>query len=206
MCGIAGFFSSQIEFKAGDKYRNILYEMKKSLSTEDLTIREYIWADIVALAHTRLAIRDVNNGRQPMIRTINNNDYVIVYNGEIYNTEILRYNLKSEGWHFETKSDTEVVLLLFLQYGPEFVKKLDGIFSFAIYDSGHDILYLYRDQFGIKPLFYTWLDDEKSIVFASEIKALFKYGDVKPVVDRNGLNEIFGLGPASSQEMQCLKE
>lgn len=71
------------------------------------------------------------------------------------------------------------------------MKKLDGIFSFAIYDSGHDILYLYRDQFGIKPLFYTWLDDEKSIVFASEIKALFKYGDVKPVVDRNGLRDIW---------------
>lgn len=196
MCGIAGFFSSQIEFKAGDKYRNILYEMKKSLFHRGPDDSGIYLGKHCGFAHTRLAIRDVNNGRQPMIRTINNNDYVIVYNGEIYNTEILRYNLKSEGWHFETKSDTEVVLLLFLQYGPEFVKKLDGIFSFAIYDSGHDILYLYRDQFGIKPLFYTWLDDEKSVVFASEIKALFKYGDVKPVVDRNGLNEIFGLGPA----------
>ena len=84
MCGIAGFFSSQIEFKAGDKYRNILYEMKKSLFHRGPDDSGIYLGRHCGFAHTRLAIRDVNNGRQPMIRTINNNDYVIVYNGEIY--------------------------------------------------------------------------------------------------------------------------
>lgn len=196
MCGIAGFFSSELNFESKDKYRNILNDMKKSLFHRGPDDSGIYVSRHCGFAHTRLAIRDVKNGRQPMIRTINNKDYVIVYNGEIYNTESLRKDLKSEGWHFESKSDTEVVLLLFLQYGPEFVKKLDGIFSFAIYDSNQDILYLYRDQFGIKPLFYTYLKSEKTVVFASEIKALFKYDNVEAVIDKNGLNEIFGLGPA----------
>lgn len=134
MCGIAGFFSNDINFEVNDKYRKILVQMKKSLYHRGPDDSGIYLKEHCGFAHTRLAIRDVKYGRQPMKRTINNNDYVIVYNGEIYNTDILRKELKRAGWHFESKSDTEVILLLFLQYGPEFVKKIDGIFSFAIYD------------------------------------------------------------------------
>lgn len=196
MCGIAGFFSNDINFEVNDKYRKILVQMKKSLYHRGPDDSGIYLKEHCGFAHTRLAIRDVKYGRQPMKRTINNNDYVIVYNGEIYNTDILRKELKRVGWHFESKSDTEVILLLFLQYGPEFVKKIDGIFSFAIYDSSHAILYLYRDQFGIKPLFYTFVKEDNAIVFGSEVKALFEYGKIDAVVDRDGLNEVFGVGPA----------
>ena len=96
MCGIAGFFSNDINFETSDKYKKTLTRMKKSLyhrgpDDSGIYLREHC-----GLAHTRLAIRDVKNGRQPMKRTINNNDYVVVYNGEIYNTDILRKELKKQ--------------------------------------------------------------------------------------------------------------
>lgn len=131
-----------------------------------------------------------------MERRISGYSYQIAFNGEIYNLPDLKNDLLSQGWKFQTTSDTEVLLLAFLEYGPDFIKKVDGIFSFAIYDSRHETIYLFRDYFGIKPLFYTFAED--TLIFSSELKGLFCFPGIEAAVDSDGLNEIFSLGPARS--------
>jgi len=148
----------------------------------------------VGLSHTRLSIRDISNGRQPIIRNIDGYEYVIIYNGEIYNTDELMPDLKKAGYHFETTTDTEVILYAYIHYGIDFVNRLNGIYAFAIWDSQENRLVLYRDRLGVKPLFYTVKD--KSVIFGSEIKALFCHPDVRPEIDINSMREIFGVGPA----------
>ena len=122
--------------------------------------------------------------------------YTIVYNGELYNTAELRDNLIRMGYVFKSHSDTEVFLVGYMALGIEFVKELNGIFSFAIWDESNRTLLLARDRFGVKPLFYTIQDG--TLIFGSEIKALLQYPGVKAQIDADGLSEIFGLGPAKS--------
>lgn len=151
----------------------------------------------IGLSQTRLTIRDLYNGNQPMTRVINENEYTIVYNGEIYNMEPLKAELISKGYSFETTTDTEVILYAYIEYGVDSVKMLNGIFAYAIWDNSGKKLYLFRDRCGIKPLFYSL--KRNTIVFASEIKALFKHPKVSPEIDNNSLREIFGIGPARTE-------
>ncbi len=129
-----------------------------------------------------------------MVRTLYGNDYAIVYNGEVYNTDELYGPLKNAGFEFETTCDTEVVLYAYIHYGVDFVKKLNGIFAFAIWDGGLNTLLLYRDRLGVKPLFYSI--GNNTLVFGSEPKVLFAHQGFEPCVDLNGFREVFGLGPA----------
>jgi asparagine synthase (glutamine-hydrolysing) len=125
----------------------------------------------LTFGHTRLSIIDLSSsGHQPM----HSGDvrYVIVYNGEIYNYKELRNELKDLGHAFNTQSDTEVLIAAWSQWGPESLKKLIGMFAFAIFDKINQTLTLARDAFGIKPLFYR--NDENGIYFASELTALIK--------------------------------
>lgn len=145
-------------------------------------------------SHTRLAIIDPHGGLQPMTRHYCDADFTIVYNGELYNTKELREELVSHGMTFRTHSDTEVILNGFLFEGPSFVRKMNGIFAFAIYDEAHQLLYLFRDAFGVKPLFYRLFHD--TLIFSSEPKGIFCYPGCIPSVNKTGLCEIFGLGPA----------
>lgn len=195
MCGIAGFFSPQKDYcKEALPYCNVLDQMKESLHSRGPDDDGTFLSKECGMAHTRLSIIDLKAGKQPMIRQRNGYRYVIAYNGELYNTQTLRSELIQRGMHFETTSDTEVVLLSFLYYGADFVKKLDGIFSFAILDEFHKKLLLYRDPFGVKPLFYTFTGD--TLVFGSEPKALFKYPGCAAKADKKSFQEIFGIGPA----------
>lgn len=173
----------------------------------------------IAFAHTRLSVIDIEGGAQPMakigagneykilaadfykskcpLRIIDNfNRYTIVYNGELYNTKELRKKLTDIGYEFETSSDTEVLLNSYICFGERCLDMLNGIFAFAIWDSQKKRLFLARDRFGVKPLFYTFVGD--CLVFASEIKALFAHPKVKPVIKSEGLCEVFGIGPARS--------
>ena len=196
MCGIAGFFSTKKDYREKKTYyQDILTEMKKRLIPRGPDQNGIYFDDHVGLAHTRLSIRDIKDGIQPMVRHIDGYPYVIVYNGELYNAGELKRDLENKGWEFRTTSDTEVILCHFLEYGSDFVRELNGIFSFAIYDGRHEKLILYRDSFGVKPLFYTFLP-ESEIVFGSEVKALFAYPEVRPQADRKSFQEIFGIGPA----------
>lgn len=195
MCGIAGFSNPFADFTGqGALYEHILTDMAQCIrhrGPDDSGSRLF---PRCGLAHARLAIIDLPGGIQPMTRTIDTQEYTIVYNGELYNTKELRKELTSYGVSFSTTSDTEVILQGFLCEGAGFVRKLNGIFSFAIWDNRQETLYLFRDCFGIKPLFYTVFND--MLLFSSEIKGILSYPGFPACVNADGLNEIFGLGPA----------
>lgn len=197
MCSISGFYNPGASFLGQqDYYMHILDEMRQVLRHRGPDEDDRILTDRCGLAHTRLSIIDLTNGHQPMTRFLDGYAYHIVYNGEIYNLDLLRSRLHEHNVIPETTSDTEVLLLSFLTFGADFIKEVDGIFAFAIYDERHETLTLFRDSFGIKPLFYTI--HEGTLVFSSEPKGCFCFPGVEAVLDRNGLNEILSLGPARS--------
>ena len=148
----------------------------------------------VGFAHTRLSIRDLAGGAQPMVRRRAEGEYAIVYNGEIYNAEELKQELLGRGYRFETTCDTEVILCGYMEYGMAVAKKLNGIFAFAIWDAARETLSLCRDRMGVKPLFYALQGG--TLVFGSEPKALFAHPQVHPAADLDSFREIFGVGPA----------
>ena len=195
MCGIAGFFDVKRDYsEKKEHYLDILNHMKDALVPRGPDQDGVVLYSHCGLAHTRLSIIDLKDGMQPMTRKVSGYSYTIVYNGELYNTQELREILISKGWQFQTNSDTEVILLSFLHFGSDFVSRLDGIFSFAIFDERHQKILLYRDSFGVKPLFYTVSEGE--LLFASEQKALFCHPACKPCITLQGIREIFGVGPA----------
>lgn len=197
MCGISGFCNYNMDFTLDEKdWNEILIDMRTSIAHRgsDQT-GEYLRQNI-GLSHTRLSIRDILGGIQPMIRQVDGTDYAIVYNGEIYNTDELKTALLMAGYHFETTADTEVILYAYIEYGIDFVSKLNGIFAFGIWDGKHNRLVLYRDRVGVKPLFYALKNS--TLVFGSEIKALFCHPDIEPEVDTDSFREIFGIGPAKT--------
>ena len=195
MCGISGFFDSAARFRSNaGYYTHILNNMRKQLRHRGPDDNGILLFDNCGLAHTRLSIIDLTGGSQPMSRYYDSYGYHIVYNGEIYNCDALRNNLKNHGISPRTHSDTELLLLSFLTFGADFVREIDGIFAFAIYDERHRTLTLFRDSFGVKPLFYTTVNN--TLIFSSEPKGIFCFPEVKAILDRDGLNEIFSLGPA----------
>lgn len=147
-----------------------------------------------ALAHARLAVIDPKNGQQPLSLPWQGRQVTIAYNGELYNALELRRDLEALGFSFSTRCDTEVALAAYLAWGLDCPRRFNGIFALAVDDPAAGRAFLCRDPFGVKPLFYTLR--EGRLVFASEIKALFEYPGVRPVVGKEGLQEIFGLGPA----------
>ncbi len=197
MCGIAGFCNPSIVLEdEKNRWLPILDEMNRVQRHRGPDDEGVYLKQGCGLAHVRLKIIDLVTGHQPMTCRKDGGECTIVYNGEIYNMPELKEELLSEGAVFETESDTEVILQGYLRYGEEYVKKLNGIFAFAIWDSRTERLFLFRDRLGVKPLFYTM--KEGMLVFSSEIKGLFAYPGVKPILDRDGLCEIFALGPAKS--------
>ncbi len=195
MCGIAGFCDFNADFlKDAEKWKQVLVDMRTAIAHRghDQT-GEYLNRNI-GLAHTRLSIRDLVGGTQPMLRQRDGKTFGIVYNGEIYNAEELKADLLRRGCCFETTCDTEVILCGYMEYGMDIAKKLNGIFAFAIWDESRDALFLCRDRMGVKPLFYAIKGD--ALVFGSEPKALFAHPMIQPKADLDSFREIFGLGPA----------
>ena len=148
---------------------------------------------MAALAHNRLAIIDPENGLQPMTRVWEGRKYTIVYNGEIYNCPELTAEIRQYGVEPETYCDTETVLWTYILFGEKCAALLNGIFAFAVYDEAARSVYLARDRFGVKPLFYTWRDGK--LLFASEIKALLRYPGIRAEVDARGVWELLFLAP-----------
>ncbi len=191
MCGIAGWL---------DQKRN-MEELGAELSAMSESLRkrgpdehgEYIKRHF-ALLHRRLSVIDPQNGQQPMSTLYDGEKYTIVYNGELYNTEELREELRQAGFGFGTRSDTEVLLKAYCYYKEDCAKKLNGIFAFAVLEECSGRLFLCRDRVGVKPLFYHTYHD--GIIFGSEIKAILSSGMVAPAVGEEGLYELFFLGPA----------
>lgn len=195
MCGIAGFCNFKADYMIKQEYwTDLLISMREAIGHRGKdNVGEYLSKNI-GLSHTRLSIRDISHGRQPIIRRKQDSEYVIIYNGEIYNTDELVPGLKKAGYHFETTTDTEVILYAYMHYGINFVSRLNGIYAFAIWDSREERLLLYRDRLGVKPLFYTIQD--QALIFGSELKAIFAHPEVKPRLNMDSMREIFCIGPA----------
>lgn len=148
-----------------------------------------------ALHHNRLAVIDIENGKQPMRICHQGNWYTIVYNGEIYNYDELKSELYARGITPKTRCDTELVLYAYIAFGDDCPNHLNGIFAFAVYDESHERIFLARDRFGIKPLFYA--ENEGSLIFASEIKAILAHGKIAPIIDQKGLWQLIFLSPVT---------
>lgn len=142
----------------------------------------------IALAHKRLAIIDTSkNGTQPMISR--NGKWVVVFNGCIYNFLELKQELKSLGHEFVSTTDTEVIVEGLSRFGPLLFERFNGMFAIGAWNTEERALYLSRDRFGIKPLYY-WFDGKK-IVFSSEIKAILMHPDYSMTINLDALNEYF---------------
>ena len=191
MCGFVGI----ADFKKDlSNSKRIIEKMNKSLINRGPDEQGYYIDKNVALGHRRLIVIDPEGGKQPMIEIFSYGKYVIVYNGQIYNTKELRKTLEENGFTFNGHSDTEVLLKSYIHFGNDVVNHLNGIFAFAIWNELKKELFLARDHFGVKPLFYTIQDN--TIIFSSEIKGIFEYPNIEKVVDNQGICELFGIGPA----------
>ncbi|MFI3207353.1 MAG: asparagine synthetase B, partial [Clostridia bacterium] len=146
MCGIAGFIDY---FEKRENKEEIIEKMIDTLKFRGPNTNGKFLDTFASLGHTRLAVVDVKNGLQPMIKYKGKKKYSIVYNGELYNTKELRDDLVEKGYVFQTNCDTEVLLTAYIEYGYKCPEKLNGIFAFAIWDG--EELYLARDRFGVKP-------------------------------------------------------
>lgn len=205
MCGIAGFANFTLEYLPDSiKWKKVLEDMNMVQKYRGPDEDGIFLSRHCGMGHVRLSIIDLKSGQQPMTRRQEGRSCTIVYNGEIYNMKELQNELKELGVKFQTDSDTEVILAGYQQFGVDIVTRLNGIFSFAVWDEGLQKLYLFRDRSGIKPLFYTMRD--QGIVFSSEIKGLLSYPGMKAKVDREGLCEVFGLGPAKTYGKGVFKD
>ena len=183
MCGITGWYKKNHE----KKNIKIIKQMTKTLKYRGPDQKGYYIDKNILLGHRRLSIIDLKNGSQPYTYK----GYTIVYNGEIYNAEDLKNKLK-EKYTFETTCDTEVLLKGYIEYKEKILNLIEGIYAFAIYKDNK--LFLARDRVGVKPLFYTKIKD--NFLFASEIKSLLKNKLVKPIINKESLQEILSLSPS----------
>jgi asparagine synthase (glutamine-hydrolysing) len=186
MCGIAGIFNV-----GGAPVGVTVLKRMADVAAHRGPDGEGIWTDsFIGFGHRRLAIIDLSpRAHQPM--QSEDGDLVLVYNGEIYNHQELRVELESLGHLFRSRSDTEVLLHAFRQWGPQCLDRLNGMFAFAVWDRRTQSLFLARDRYGIKPLYY-WVSGE-TFVFGSEIKSILQHPDVTANVELQALNEYFSF-------------
>ncbi len=179
MCGIAGFVGPTFSKHELRKHILLACNALRHRGPDD---QQHYVGEEVALGASRLAIRDPEKGFQPMERS----GLVIVFNGELYGAQPLREKLLKLGYSFETTCDTEILLNAFIEFGPSIVPGLVGMFAFAIWDSNIRTLYLARDRWGEKPLYYSL--GEKFLAFASEIKALWSWPGIETDVNLEDIN------------------
>ena len=186
MCGIAGFVGLPFS-------EHTLTQMLSTMMRRGPDDHNWMCAPGCVLLHSRLAIIDIEKGKQPMHLSQSGERYSIVYNGELYNTDEVRNELKKLGHTFCGHSDTEVVLHAYVQWKEQTLTKLNGIFAFAVWEHKAEKLFLARDRMGVKPLFFKL--HEGGLLFASEIKTILKYPSVKAELDAEGAAELLLLGP-----------
>jgi asparagine synthase (glutamine-hydrolysing) len=193
MCGITGW----IDFhKNMNNEKETLHKMTETLSKRGPDATQ-IWTNThVGFGHKRLIVVDPEGGKQPMTREKNGYHYTICYNGELYNTEDIRKELLKKGFTFQGHSDTEVLLQAYIEWEENCVEWFNGIYAFAVWDEKNNQLFIGRDRLGVKPLFYAEINN--GFIFGSELKAILAHPDVKTQIDREGLSEIFALGPSRS--------
>jgi asparagine synthase (glutamine-hydrolysing) len=183
MCGIAGVLNFGAEGVDADLLQRMIRIVRHRGPDSHA-----VYADgPVGLAHARLSIIDLAGGRQPMSN--GGGSVWITFNGEIFNYIELREDLVRRGYRFATQSDTEVILHAYEEYGENCVRFFNGQWAFAIWDVREQKLFLSRDRLGVRPLFYTLAG--RCLVFGSEVKSIFVHPNVRRVLDRRGLDELF---------------
>jgi len=184
MCGIAGIYN----LNGSSVSRQMLHSMTEALSHRGPDDEGIYCEKNIGLGHRRLSIIDTSEkGRQPMIS--GNLEWVITFNGCIYNFRELRKELESKNIRFISNSDTEVILEGVSFYGIDFLKRLNGMFAIALWNTKKETLYLSRDRYGIKPLYYVF--NGRQIIFASEIKSIMKHSEFRVDLNYDALNEYF---------------
>lgn len=186
MCAIAGVFRI-------DTQDVILERMLDTMRRRGPDATGICQVDAGYLLHARLAVIDPEGGRQPMTLSYGDEEYTIVYNGEIYNAPELRKELIRLGHSFKDHSDTEVLLHCYVQWADTCLDKLNGIFAFAVWEKKKGRLFLARDRMGVKPLFFSQING--GLIFASEIKTILTHPCVKVRLDTEGAAQILLLGP-----------
>lgn len=194
MCGIAG----EIGFDRNVSQDNdIFINMQNVLGRRGPDQKGIVSKEHASLIHTRLCVIDIENGMQPMSVSDGENEYIIVYNGELYNTDELRSELKSYGFTFNGHSDTEVLLKSYIKWKDRCVEKFNGIFAFAVWEEKEQKLFFARDRIGVKPFFYSEKNGE--FLFASEIKSLLASKRIEPQIDLTSISELMLIGPGRTQ-------
>jgi len=184
MCGIVGIFN----LDGRSVNESLIHRMTDSIAHRGPDGEGHFIEGNIAFGHRRLSILDLSErGKQPMIS--NNGNWVIVFNGCIYNYRELREELEEKGIRFSSKTDTEVLLEGLSLYGVAYIHKLNGMFAVGAWNKNEKALYLFRDRYGVKPLYY-WFNG-KSIVFSSEIKAILVHPEYSVKLDTGALNEYF---------------
>ncbi len=196
MCAIAGVFRLELTEKARSQMLNTM--IRRGPDEEGIAQL----ADST-LMHRRLTVIDPEGGRQPMVYQHGQKQYCIAYNGELYNTQELRQELITLGHTFQGRSDTEVVLHAYVEFGPDCLEKLNGIFAFAVLEPKENKLFLARDRMGVKPLFFARYGG--GLIFASEIKTILAYPGFAPKLDAQGACELLLLGPGRTPGSGVLK-
>ncbi|MCQ6274351.1 asparagine synthase (glutamine-hydrolyzing) [Bacillus sp. V3B] len=200
MCGITGWIDYD---KNLNNEKTTIGKMTETLAKRGPDDTN-IWTDLhVGFGHKRLVVVDPVSGKQPMVKTKQDRRYTICYNGELYNTEDIRKELLLKGYSFNGHSDTEVLLAAYMEWKEKCVDYLNGIFAFAVWDQERDLLFIGRDRLGVKPLFY--YETAKGIIFGSELKAILAHPNVNRALDREGLAEVFGLGPSRTPSSGVFK-
>ncbi len=184
MCGIAGIYAFS---KEGKQALGSIDSAAKTLRNRGPDALGIYKSDKAAMGHARLSVIDLSAGADQPLKDMTGR-YTIVANAEIYNYKSLREDLVKKGVPFKTSSDTEVLLYMYIFEGPGCLEKLNGFFSFAVYDNQEDILFIARDRFGIKPLIF--FRDQQELFFASEMKALVDLG-IPKIIDRTSLSQYF---------------
>ncbi len=197
MCAISGM----IELKRGERTLEAMIGTMLRRGPDDAGIYQN---GRCCLLHTRLAVIDPAGGHQPMKLSWAGEDYTIVYNGELYNTEEVRAELCKLGHSFRGHSDTEVVLSAYAQWGQGCLSRFNGIFAFAVWEEKRERLFVARDRMGVKPFFYKL--HEGGFLFASEIKTILAYPTVKAELDADGAAEILLLGPGRTPGSGVFKD
>ncbi|GAA1289416.1 asparagine synthetase B [Planotetraspora silvatica] len=189
MCGISGWVDYERDLQQA---RGTAQAMVDTMACRGPDAEGLWLSPHAALGHRRLAIIDIEGGRQPMIAEEDGRPIaVLTYSGEAYNFHELRDELKQRGHRFRTSSDTEVVLEAYLEWGEDFVTRLNGMYAFAIWDTRREELLLVRDRMGIKPLYY--YPTPTGVLFGSEPKAILANPLARPVVDADGLRELLAF-------------
>ena len=200
MCGIVGFINYK---KIIPNYKSVLNNMLQTLSHRGSDEKNSYINKNVCIGSTQFINQISNNLKQPLIEKYSFGEYVIVSDSQIYNAKELKETLIENGFSFNSYSDTEILLKGYIHYKTDIVNQINGVFSFAIWNTKTQELFIARDRFGIKPLFYTQSDD--GFIFASELKAIFEYPGIQKVLDSQGVSELFGLGPANTPGLTVYK-